>query len=82
MLAFPGAVRLLQYGIHRDPYSRARKTLEWLGLLEVREVGRHEDERAEDDERLLHRIHLPAGAFERPALPTMRTVIGEQLART
>lgn len=82
MLAFPGAVRLRQYGIHRDPYSRARKTLEWLGLLEVREVGRHDDGRAEDDERLLHRIRLVAEAFEQPALPTTRRMIRDQLERS
>jgi hypothetical protein len=81
MWAFPGEVRLRHYGIHRDPYSRARKTLEWLGLLDVREVGRHEDGRAEDDERLLHRIRLNVEAFEQPAHPTMRRVLGAQLAR-
>ena len=82
MWAFPGDVRLRHYGVHRDPYSRARKTLEWLGLLEVREVGRHEDGRAEDDERLLHRIRLDTAAFEQPALPTMRKMIRDQLARS
>lgn len=31
--------------------SAARKTLEWFGLLEVKEIGRHDDGRAEDDDR-------------------------------
>lgn len=81
LYAFPGAVRLLNYGIHRDPYSRARKTLEWLGLLEVKEIGRHSDGRAEDDVRYLHRIGLVPNAFNQPALATMRKMIAEQLGR-
>jgi hypothetical protein len=81
MWAFPGA-GLRQYGIHRDPYSHARKTLEWLGLLEVREIGRHGDGRAEDDERLLHRIRLEQDAFEAPALPMMHEMIEKQLKRS
>jgi len=79
--AFPGAVRLQHYGIHRDSYSAARKTLEWLGLLKIREIGRHDDGRAEDDERLLHRIGLDPAGFEHPALPTMQNMIRGQLAR-
>ena len=81
LYAFPGAVRLLNYGIHRDPYARARKTLEWLGLLEVHEIGRHADGRAEDDVRYLHRIGLVPDAFNQPALLTMQKMIDEQLAR-
>jgi hypothetical protein len=36
-VAIPAEVRLRRYGIHRDPFSAARKTLEWFGLLDVRE---------------------------------------------
>lgn len=79
--AFPGVVRLCHYGIHRDPYSAARKTLEWFGLLEVREVGRHEDGRAEDDERYLHRIGLNPAGFDRPALPAIQHALQRQLDR-
>lgn len=79
--AFPGVVRLCHYGIHRDPYSAARKTLEWFGLLEVKEVGRHEDGRAEDDERYLHRIGLHTAGFEQPALPAIQNALQCQLDR-
>lgn len=81
MWAFPGAVRLRHYGIHRDPYSHARKTLEWLGLLEVEEVGRHSDGRAEADERMLHRVRLAPGAFKEPALPKMQEMLRRQIMR-
>lgn len=79
--AFPGVVRLCHYGIHRDPYSAARKTLEWFGLLEVKEVGRHEDGRAEDDERYLHRIGLRPAGFEQPALSAIQDALQSQLDR-
>lgn len=79
--AFPGVVRLCHYGIHRDPYSAARKTLEWFGLLEVKEVRRHEDGRAEDDERYLHRIGLRTAGFEQPALPTIQDALQRQIDR-
>lgn len=79
--AFPGVVRLRHYGIHRDPYSAARKTLEWFGLLDVKEIGRHEDGRAEDDERYLHRIGLRAAGFEQPALPAIQRALQRQLDR-
>ncbi|MCK5929165.1 MAG: hypothetical protein KAG80_13305 [Nocardioides sp.] len=79
--AFPGVVRLRHYGIHRDPYSAARKTLEWFGLLEVEEVGRHEDGRAEGDERYLHRIGLRMAGFDQPALPAIQDALQRQLDR-
>ncbi|MEV0949690.1 hypothetical protein [Promicromonospora sp. NPDC050249] len=79
--AFPGAVRLRHYGIHRDPYSAARKTLEWFGLLEVKEIRRHEDGRAEDDDRYLHRIGLRTAGFEKPALPAIQAALQRQLDR-
>jgi DNA-binding transcriptional ArsR family regulator len=78
---FPGSVRLRHYGIHRDPFASARKTLEWLGLLTVLEVGRHDDGRAEDDERMAHRIGINPTGFEQPALPTMQEMIRWQLIR-
>lgn len=79
--AFPGALRLCRYGIHRDPYAAARKTLEWFGLLQVQEVGRHEDGRAKDDERYLHRIGLNTDSFEQPALPAIQNALQRQLDR-
>jgi hypothetical protein len=51
-VAIPAEVRLRRYGIHRDPFSAARKTVEWFGLLDVREVARHFDGRREDIHRL------------------------------
>jgi hypothetical protein len=50
-VAIPAEVRLRGYGIHRDPFSAACKTLEWFGLLGVREVARHFDGRGEDGRR-------------------------------
>lgn len=79
--AFPGAVRLRHYGIHRDPYSSARKTLEWFGLLEVEEIARHQDGRAENDERYVHRIGISAIGFEQPALPIIQKRIQHQIKR-
>ncbi|PRA81452.1 hypothetical protein CQ045_09560 [Microbacterium sp. MYb66] len=77
----PAAVRLLNYGIHRDPYSTARKTLEWFGLIDVEEVGRHDDGRAEDDERMVHRIRLRVDQFERPGLDLMQEALSSQISR-
>jgi len=79
--AFRGEVRLRQYGIHRDPYSSARKTLEWFGLLDVNEIHRHPDGRAEDDDRRVNRIGINHTGFNAPALPTIRTAIHQQLDR-
>ena len=79
--AFPGTVRLRQYGIHRDPYSAARKTLEWFGLLDVREIDRHHDGRAEDDDRYVHRIGVSTAGFDAPALPAIQAAIQQQLDR-
>lgn len=78
---FPGAVRLRHYGIHRDPYAAARKTLEWFGLLDVKEIGRHDDGRAEDDKRYVHRIRLRTAGFEKPALPAIQSALQFQLNR-
>lgn len=82
MLAVPADVRLTQYGIHRDAYSAARKTLEWLGLLTVEEVGRHEDGRAENVELRVHRFALAKDGFERLATSTAIEVLTSQVSRT
>lgn len=83
--AIPGAVRLLNYGIGRESYSTALKTLEWFGLLAVHEVGRHEDGRAVDfgtEEPQLHRISLiPAGFLEDGPTHVVE-VLRKQLARS
>lgn len=81
LLAMPGEVRLRHYGIHRDRYSAARKTLEWFGLIRVEESGRRGDGRALDDERLLHRMAISTDGFAAPALETIRTNIEHQLRR-
>ena len=80
-VAIPAEARLRHYGIHRDPFSVARKTLAWFDLLNVREVGRHDDGRAQDDVRKLHRLSLNAAAFELEAPTVLREQIAQQLAR-
>ncbi|WP_434967778.1 hypothetical protein [Janibacter indicus] len=79
--AIPAEIRLRQYGIHRDAFSKARKTLEWFGLLDVEEVGRHGDGRAQDDERNLHRIGIRREGFEVDAWPAIREAVQRQLSR-
>lgn len=80
-IAIPADIRLRHYGIHRDPFSTARKTLEWFGLLGVREMDRHDDGRAEDAGIRLHRLSLLHDGFEAPALDTVRETIDRQLDR-
>ena len=80
-VAIPAEVRLRHYGIHRDPFSVARKTLAWFGLLSVREVGRHDDGRAQDDEHKLHRLSLNVAGFDQDAPTVLRDQIHQQLAR-
>lgn len=80
-VAIPADIRLRHYGIHRDPFSTACKTLEWFGLLEVREMDRHEDGRAEDVRLRLHRLALLQDGFEAPALQLVREAIDRQLDR-
>lgn len=83
LVAIPAEVRLLQYGIGRDPYSRARKTLEWFGLVTVVEVNRHRDGKTEGGEdHFLHRFEIRAEGFDEDALPTVISRLQEQLART
>lgn len=78
-IAIPADIRLHHYGIHRDPFSAARKTLSWFGLLKVREVNRHDDGRAEGGDARLHRLELVQDGFDTDALTTVRTVLEEQL---
>lgn len=78
-IAIPAEIRLSHYGIHRDPFSAARKTLEWFGLLKVREVSRHDDGRAEGGDARLHRLELVPSGFETDALTRVRNVLAEQL---
>lgn len=80
-MIFPGEVRLLHYGLHRAPFSNARKTLEWFGLIEVEEIDRHDDGRAEDNRQMLHRVKLLPQGFNVPALETTVDVIQSQLKR-
>ncbi len=80
-VVIPAEVRLRQYGIHRDPYSSARKTLEWFGLLDVEEEGRHKDGRAENDDRRLNRMRIVSAGFEEPAVPSLLEALKHQLAR-
>lgn len=80
-VAIPGSVRLSHYGIHRDPFSTAHKTLEWFGLLRVRELGRHYDGRAEEASTRLHRLSLIQEGFEQSALNVARETIDRQMAR-
>jgi hypothetical protein len=81
-VAIPGDARLRLYGIHRDPFSTARKTLEWFGLIHVREVARHhEDGRGEDGAMNLHRLTLQPEGFESNAFDFVRHVIDVQIKR-
>ncbi|TWX34991.1 hypothetical protein ES689_14205 [Frigoribacterium sp. ACAM 257] len=82
LLAMPAETRLRHYGMHRDGYSSARKTLEWFGLLQVEEVGRHSDGRAEEGDLRLHRLGLKADGFDRPAVDTLRQALDKQLSRS
>lgn len=84
-VAVPGDVRLLQYGIGRDSYSNAHATLKDLGLIEVVEVGRHEDGRVieygkHDGEAHVHRLRLLLDGFGRPAHATLVDVLRERCA--
>lgn len=82
-VSIPAETRLLHYGIGPDPYSRARKTLEFFGLLNVEEVNRRRDGKtAGGENHFLHRFELRKAGFEEDALPTVTAVLREQLART
>lgn len=79
--AIPANVRLDHYGLHRDPFSRALKTLAWFGLINVREIGRHDDGRAEDGDLFLHRLSLRLEGFDGNGLDVVLKVIERQLER-
>lgn len=81
LLVMPPEVRLQNYGIHRDVFSSARKTLDWFGLLRVEEMGRHDDGRAENGEQHAHRLRLALDGFDKPAAPTVIDALTGQLAR-
>jgi len=77
-----GDVGLLQYGIGRESYSNAQATLEGLGLIEVLEVGRHEEGHVigygtEDGEAHVHRLRLLRDGFGQPAHATLIDVLKE-----
>ncbi len=81
-VAIPGEDRLRYYGLHRDPYASARKTLEWFGLIKVREVMRHlGDGRGEDGATQLHRISVAWEGFEADAYEVVPGVLQAQLDR-
>ncbi|MGX1703151.1 hypothetical protein [Microbacterium sp. NPDC055357] len=81
LLVMDPHIRLQNYGIHRDVFSSARKTLDWFGLLRVEERNRHDDGRAENGEQLAHRLGLAHDGFDKPALPTVIDALTRQLAR-
>lgn len=81
-VAMPAEVRLRNYGIARDPYSQACKTLASFGLIDVYEMGRHDDGRAIGGENyMLHRLSLNQDAFQENALPKVTKELKTQLAR-
>ncbi|MCT1479367.1 hypothetical protein [Microbacterium sp. p3-SID336] len=81
LIAMDSHTRLRHYGIHRDSFSAARKTLEWFGLLEVEEMKRHDDGRAEDTDLQVHRLGLKPGGFDAPAPQAVIDALRGQLAR-
>lgn len=80
-VAVPADIRLRHYGIHRDPFSTARKTLEYFGLLKVNEVDRYHDGRGVDDAQNLHRLTLQRDTFDLDAISSIRDAIDYHLAR-
>lgn len=81
-VAISGENRLLYYGIHRDRFATACKTLGWFGLIQVREIDRHPDDgRAEDGRTQLHRIRVVPEAFEQDSLEVVRDTVRTQLER-
>jgi DNA-binding transcriptional ArsR family regulator len=78
----PSDVRVRNFGINRALYATARKTLEWLGLLEVIEVNRHDDGKAVDGEQYAHRMQIRVDGFEANAVDAVRRVFSQQLARS
>ena len=79
--AFPAEIRLRNYGIHRDAFSSARKTLEWFGLINVSEVDRHDDGRAIEKALSVHRLEFVESGFENPAVQTALETLKTQISR-
>lgn len=80
--AFPGVLRLQNYGISRDNYTRALKMLDHFGLVSVVERGRRDDGRAYEEEgQVLHRLALRPDGFKVDALSTVIQALQTQLAR-
>lgn len=83
-VAFPGEVRLLNYGISRDTYTKALKTLAWFDLINVYEHERRDDGRALDyaeEGAQLHRLKLHRKGFLQDGPTKVRTVLEEQVVR-
>ncbi|MEJ1088200.1 hypothetical protein WDU99_07715 [Microbacterium sp. Mu-80] len=81
LLAMDSQTRLRHYGIHRDSFSAARKTLEWFGLLQVEELNRHDDGRAEEADLRVHRLGLIRDGFDEAAPQIVVDTLRRQLAR-
>jgi hypothetical protein len=83
-VAISGGTRLLHYGIGRDSFG-AHVMLQKLGLLSVKELGRHDDGRAvdynEDGESQLHRLKMLPAGFDSPALATLLAAVEYELDR-
>ncbi len=82
-VAVPADVRLLQYGIGPDAFA-SHVMLSKLGLLNVDEVGRHDDGKAMEyrsDGAYLHRLRLLREGFSQNALPTLQEALRHELAR-
>ncbi|WP_433469402.1 hypothetical protein [Spirillospora sp. CA-128828] len=76
------SVRLLNYGIGRDAYSSAHKTLEALGLLHVQEdENRHMDGKVKDygkgGQLRLHSFKIRPEGFNEPAVDVMKELFGQ-----
>jgi hypothetical protein len=83
VVAVPGEIRLLHYGIGRDAFE-AHRMLTQLDLLHVDEVARHDDGRAmdySDDGAQLHRLRLLPRGFEQEAWTTTTSSIERLLAK-
>jgi hypothetical protein len=75
VVTVPGDTRLLHYGIARDPFTSAHRTLEQFGLLEVEKVGRWGDGRAMESNKVLHRLKLLPAGLNDGALPAVRQAL-------
>lgn len=71
LVAINGETRLLHYGIARDPFTAAHRSLEQFGLLDVHQVDRWPDGRSMGNARSLHRLELLPGGFDKDARTTV-----------